>query len=164
MTFNSFDALQNEIMHRADEALKNEVSDMVKEKLKEHVQTDVYDAYGSQEPLIYSRRKANGGLLDDSNITSKLNTRSGKDGARKSTLTVRDEAHIEGPRIEGYSEQPGQTPLAALLESGKVKNPWTGYRGSWTKARKFVTKTQSDINSHYTEILSKIKERINSGK
>ena len=164
MVFNSYSDLEKEIMRRAESALKTDVADSVKEKLKEHIENDVYGAYGSMDPLIYERRKSDGGLLDDKNITSTIDSNNCIGNLMGSTLTVTDKAHIEGPRIAGYSEQPGKTPLATLLESGKVENPWTGYRGSWTKARRFISKTQAEVNAHPSEIADLIRKSIDHRK
>ena len=41
-TATTVDALQTEIMRRANLALKNEIASTVKERLKTHVQKDVY--------------------------------------------------------------------------------------------------------------------------
>lgn len=87
-TATTVDALQTEIMRRANLALNNEIASTVKERLKTHVQKDVYSTYS---PVEYERREESGGLVDDKNLKHKVRDR---------TLYVYEEAPIDGPRLD----------------------------------------------------------------
>ena len=147
-SFSTVNQLQREIMRRANEALKNEVKDYVEDKMKSHVEKDVYATYS---PVEYERREANGGLLDDSNI---------KDVVHDRTLTVYNETHVEGPRLN-HKEYKNPDGLPRLLESDNIRNPWTHKRYRWMSPRPFMTNTQKDINYRYADIVEMLRKRIN---
>lgn len=147
-SFSTVDQLQREIMRRANKALKNEVKDYVEDKMKSHVEKDVYATYS---PVEYERREANGGLLDDSNI---------RDVVYDRTLTVYNETHVEGPRLN-HKEYKNPDGLPRLLESDNIRNPWTHKRYRWMNPRPFMTNTQKDINYRYADIVEMLRKRIN---
>lgn len=64
-SYPTISSLEKQIKARAGKALKNEVANYTTNKLKEHIQKDVYDTYN---PVMYERRKEDGGLMDDGNI------------------------------------------------------------------------------------------------
>ena len=140
-------SLKKEIRKRAVKALQNEIKDYVVNRLESHIETDVYKSYS---PVEYERRKEKDGLLSNNNIKSEVNDL---------TLTITEEAEIEGPRIPGYGKFPNKDGLAQLIEHGS-HNPWNGKRFRWTKPRKFITNTQNDINYKYSKILKMLKKRI----
>lgn len=148
--FYSVAELEKEVKKRINAALREEVGDYVEDKLKEHIQSDVYNTY---TPVSYERRTTSGGLLDDSNIRRTVTN---------NTLSVYEEAEIDGPRLSG-EKFPNKDGLAQLIEHGAY-NPWDKKRYRWMKPRKFVTNTQKEINSKYSQILKLLKNRIENNK
>ena len=92
-------------------------------------------------------------MLDDSNIRRTVTN---------NTLSVYEEAEIDGPRLGG-EKFPNKDGLAQLIEHGAY-NPWNKKRYRWMKPRKFVTNTQKEINSKYSQILKLLKNRIENNK
>lgn len=140
--------LQTAITKRVNKALANEVADYVEDKLKQHVKDDVYNSY---IPYMYERRKENGGLLDDNNISHTV---------KNKTLTVYERAPVDPPRLESHKEYTNKDGLAQLLEASPY-DPWgSAHPDLWARPRKFMSNTQEDINKHNSEIKKMIKNRI----
>lgn len=149
-SFDNLNQLKREINSRINNSLRSNVSNYVVDKLKEHIDKDVYNSY---TPVDYQRRKENDGLLDESNIRSKVISQE---------LSVYEEAEIEGPRLRGekFKNRDG---LARLIENGAY-NPWNNKSYKWTKPRKFISNTQKEINKNYSEILKILKDDIEHTK
>lgn len=148
-TFSTVDGLKREVNKRINSALREEIGDYVESKLKEHIQSDVYDTY---DPVVYARRKDNGGLTDDTNIRRNV---------KSQVLSVFEEAPPDQSRLQDEPvtfNKPDA--LARIIEQG-AKNPWNGKRYRWTEPRPFVSNTQKDINYRYAEIVKLLKKRIN---
>lgn len=150
-SYPTISSLEKQIKARAGKALKNEVANYTTNKLKEHIQKDVYDTYN---PVMYERRKEDGGLMDDGNIRKVY--RAGK-------LNVYEEASPASS--DGTSDTPQSKPdaLALIIEQG-AKNPQNHYHYKWMEPRPFVSNTQDEINRNPTEILEMIKKRIEHDK
>lgn len=145
-SFSSVDGLKEEINKRINKSLNNEIAEYVESKLKDHIDKDVYSTY---TPVLYDRRKEDGGLMDEANIRKTV---------RSQELNVYEEAPLEGPRLRG-SQFWNKDGLSKLIENG-AHNPWNRKRYRWTKPRPFVTNTQKDINYRYSKIIKMLKERI----
>lgn len=143
--------LETEIVRRADIALKKDVAPYVKDKLKKHIQTDVYAKY---TPVMYERRKDDGGLLDDSGNEPSIQV-----SVRPRELTVYERAKPAPPLLENHKEYSNKDGLARLLEEGPY-NPWGSQNVPWARPRRFMTKTQKEINAHPADIKKMIKNRI----
>lgn len=150
-TATTVNALQTEIMRRANLALKNEIASTVKERLKTHVQKDVYSTYS---PVEYERREGSGGLVDDKNLKHKVRSR---------TLYVYEEAPIDGPRLDAPNFKNRPDSLARIIEEGAY-NPWNYRKYKWTKPRPFMENTQDDIDYRYADIVKLLKNRIEHDK
>lgn len=61
-----YKAFEVQMQAAISSALENEVADAVKQAIVQSAQNNVYDAY---EPQFLSRKGANGGLLDENNLT-----------------------------------------------------------------------------------------------
>lgn len=144
--------LETEIVRRADIALKKDVAPYVKDKLKAHIEKDVYAKY---TPVQYERRKDDGGLLDDSGNDASIQVKT-----RPRELTVYERAQPDPPILENHKEYSNRDGLARLLESDNIYNPWGSQNVPWTKPRRFMSKTQKEINSHPNDIKKMIKKRI----
>lgn len=154
-TATTVNALQTEIMRRANKAMKNSVAPYVEDKLKQHIKKDVYSTYS---PVEYDRREADGGLLNeskDSGISSTYRT-------ADRTLTVFERAPVDPPKLE-HKEYNAPDGLAKLIEEG-AHNPWNNRHYKWENPRPFVSKTQADINTHNSAIVKMLKDQIEHDK
>ncbi len=102
------------------DTLKNEVAEEVKETMSEAVQTSVYDVY---DPLVYTRRFNNGGLMSTKNMKSRV------DG---NILTVTNETPLDNGRKD-YS-------LTDIVVNGLGRQPFPRNFISQTEERLDLTK------------------------
>ena len=58
--------LEQEVKKRINWSLRNQIAPLIKEEIKKSVDDEVYDVY---DPTRYKRRKENGGLQDEQNMT-----------------------------------------------------------------------------------------------
>jgi len=152
-TVNDWAELKKEIMRRARKSLKTNVADVVKIKIDEHIGTDVYNTYN---PVVYERRWGNG-IRDFDNMQVEVDSKT-------CTLSVRDVAPLEGPRLNSYKSYE-ENNLAGLIEHGAY-NPWAKYGardGAWTEPRPFMTNAQKDIKEHPEDIIQELKNDIENG-
>ena len=59
--------LEQEVKKRINRSLRNEITPLIKEEIKKSVDDKVYDVY---DPKKYERRKEDGGLQDEQNMTA----------------------------------------------------------------------------------------------
>ena len=67
-TCNNLKQLEAELRKRLNAALQDDVAETVKKTESEHVEENVYGAYGPEEYLVYKRRGESGGLADTGNM------------------------------------------------------------------------------------------------
>lgn len=82
MTFKNLNQLFSKLEQDIQDTLSEEVADCVKDEMEFEIQMNVYNAYS---PLYYKRREYNFGLIDQSNMESKV---------EGNTLTVKDIAPL----------------------------------------------------------------------
>lgn len=155
MRVNNLKELETELKKRIQNALANEVNDVVGDVMQDHIIQDVYDVY---DPVIYSRRMNNGGLLDRDNIVSDFR---GELGLSVKNITLGDKYYS----LRTYSKSGGYTstpmisqnynkPIVGVIETGEgydVKG-WE-YDGV---PRPFMKNTYEDLkDNHYHTIAMK---------
>lgn len=132
--------LEQELYKRINIALDTEVADTVKDVMTDHIIQDIYDAY---EPVEYSRRFDNGGLLDEENIVSTVN-----DNNELSVRNVTKGSRYYTVNEKKYTSKNYNKPIAGIIESGNgydVHN-WD-YDGV---PRPFIKNTHDDLEqNHY---------------
>ena len=155
MRVNNLKELEAELKKRIQNALVNEVNDVVQDVMQDHIISDVYDVY---DPVMYTRRMNNGGLLDRDNIVSDL-----KGDLRLSVknVTLGDKYYSlrTYDKSGGYTSKPMisqnyNKPIAGVIETGEgydVKG-WE-YDGV---PRPFMRNTYEDLrDNHYHTIAMK---------
>lgn len=129
MRYNNLNDLFRRIESDIQDTLSEDVADCVKDEMEFEIQMNVYNAYS---PLYYKRREYNFGLIDQSNMESKV---------EGNTLTVKD--------------------IAPLNKSDNSKSNWeldeivvNGY-GNMPFSRDFYAGTKERLEEHgyHTEAL-----------
>lgn len=150
-TVSSLSSLEKEISRRINIALNGEVKDAVEKCLEKHIEQDVLSAY---KPKVYKRRGGSG-IEGKGNIVSTVRDR---------TLTVKDVAKLEGPRIDGYSpSNASSTEFSKLLEGegNGVANIWNSpSNAGYLKPRRFVTNTKQEVSRSGSRVNEQIKKAI----
>lgn len=150
-TVSSLASLEKEVARRINIALNGEVKEIVEECFEKHIQDDVLGAYN---PKVYERR-GDVGIEGKNNIVSTVRDR---------TLTVKNIAKLEGPRIDGYSpSRASSTEFSKLLEGegDGVANIWgSPSNAGYLKPRRFVTNTKNEISNSSSRVNRKIKKAI----
>lgn len=137
--------LKKELKKRINLALDENVTDVIKDVMTDHIIQDVYDAY---EPVGYSRRFDNDGLLDEENIVSTVN-----DNNELSVRNVTTGSRYYTVNEKKYTSKNYNKPIARIIESGNgydVHN-WD-YDGV---PRPFIKNTRDDLeqNHYHTEAM-----------
>ena len=154
-TVSSLSSLEKEISRRINVALNGDIQDSVEKCFEKHIHTDVLSAYS---PKVYERR-GESGIEGKENIQSTVRDR---------TLTVKNVAKLEGPRIEGFkASKASSTEFSKLLEGqGKgVANIWgSPSSAGYLKPRRFVSNTKEEISNPgskvHQEIIKAIKDQF----
>ena len=155
MRVNNLKELEAELRKRVQNALANEVNDVVKDVMQDHIVSDVYDKY---DPIMYTLRMNNCGLLDRNNIVSDIK---GDLGLLVKNVTLGDKYYSirEYSKSGGYTSTPMVSqnynkPIAEVIETGQgydVKD-WE-YDGV---PRPFMRNTCEDLrDNHYHAIAMK---------
>lgn len=138
-TVTTLNSLEREVARRINIALNGEAKTVVEDCLKKHIKEDVLDVY---EPKVYTRRGQEVGALEaDSSIQSSV---------RDCTLTVKDVAVPNEQQFEGTQYNNGtNTPLAEMIEYGKVQNVWhSPPDAAYLHPRPFVENTKKEIKGN----------------
>lgn len=146
MRVNNLKEFEKELKKRINNALVNEVSDTVKDVMTDHIIRDVYDKY---DPIAYTRRLNDGGLLDRDNMLSDLK---GDGVLSVKNITLGDKYYTFAGDV--HISQNYNKPIAGIIESGEgydVHN-WE-YDGV---ERPFMKNTAQDIkDNHYHTLAMK---------
>lgn len=124
-SFKTMKELEKYINANLKQVLADDVGKgVVRPKIKENIQTEVYDKY--EQPVVYERRKDDGGLTDDDNITV--------------TMVDDNTVSIESSRMDDGRN------VGLVVETGE------GYNEDWYfpythKGRPYMQKTKDDLMS-----------------
>lgn len=146
MRVNNLKELERELKKRINNALVNEVSDTVQDVMTDHIIGDVYDKY---DPVAYTRRLNDGGLLDRDNMLSDLK---GDGMLSVKNITLGDKYYTFAG--EQRISQNYNKPIAEIIESGEGYDVhgWE-YDGV---ERPFMKNTAQDIkDNHYHTLAMK---------
>lgn len=153
-TVSSVARLNAEIEKKVKAAMEKKAAGMVSDIMTDRIQKDVLQRY---RPKMYTRRSS-GGIDDPAMIKTRV--RRNKDG--RIVLTVKNIARLEGPRRPGYSDNESYgTPLASLLESSKIANPWNRRHEKWMNPRPFITNTRYYVVKNKGKIIRALAKELN---
>jgi hypothetical protein len=146
MRVNNLKELEKELKKRINNALTNEVSNGVKDVMTDHIISDVYDKY---DPIAYTRRLNDGGLLDRDNMLSDLKCDS---VLSVKNITLGDKYYTFAG--EQRVSQNYNKPIADVVETGEGYDV-SGWEYDGVE-RPFMKNTAQDIkDNHYHTIAMK---------
>ncbi|MDR1629235.1 MAG: hypothetical protein LBS36_03350 [Oscillospiraceae bacterium] len=145
MVVKTLEELNKVLRKKITESLKADVFESIKEVEKKHINSDIYDVY---EPTWYTRRKSNGGLIDDSNFICDI------DESALSLNVINVTPPNESVLGTPYDSS-NKTALLSWIESGSVPNIFNNNDYAWMHPRPFVKNSIDDllINKQHIKIL-----------
>ena len=131
----SLQDLEKEVNKRINRCLRDDIAPLIKHEIQKSVDENVYEVY---DPIIYERRKEEGGLMDVQNMTAIY---------EDCGVDVYNDASAVGKNFD---------PLDEKIEYGY------GYMDkAYNVGRPFMDKAQDNVNSRADEIVRLLSKAIN---